>query len=222
MSAAPDFERPDSALLRDFSTCPVALVGDAMERRGIMASGLKPLWPGARVCGPAFTVLAAPGDNFAVHAALVAARPGDVLVVAARGYRDAGLFGELMGLDAVRARVAGLIVDGAVRDSAKLAELRFPVWARGVSPRGCLKSGDAAILTPIACGGEAVHPGDLILADEDGIVVVPLRAAGDVLERVRAQDAMEQRLRDGMAEGQRLFDALGLDARAGLRRGARS
>jgi 4-hydroxy-4-methyl-2-oxoglutarate aldolase len=178
-----------------------------------MSSALKPVWSGARVAGPAFTVLACPSDNFALHSALYTAHRGDVLVVDGGRYSEAAQWGELMTLDAKRAGLAGVIVDGAVRDAAKLAELRFPVWARGISARGCMKNGGGSIAGPVVCGGIAVQPGDLIVADEEGVVVVPRQTIETVIQRTQSQERKENQVRERMAEGRRLFEILELDGK---------
>ena len=213
MCTSSTFERPDPALVHNCSRYPPALIGDAMGRCGIMSSTLKPTWPGARAAGPAFTVFACPSDNLALHSALYAAHPGDVLVVDCGGYCETGQWGELMTLDAKRAGLAGLVIDGAVRDASKIADLQFPVWARGISPRGCLKNGGGSIAGPIACGGVTVHPGDLIVADEEGIVVVPFQTIEAVIGLTQLQERRENEVRDQLADGKRLFEILGLDSK---------
>ena len=206
------FQRPDTSVVRALSEYSVALIGDAMGRHGIMQSAIKPVWAGAQVAGPALTVETYPCDNLMLHVALRHAQPADVLVVDGGGYMEGGLWGELMSLEAKSARVSGLIVDGAVRDTAQMMELRFPVWARAVSARGTLKNGEGSVGVSIACGGQVVHPGDIVIGDSNGVAVIPREKAEYILERVRQQARTEDVIRQRMANGERLYEILDLNA----------
>ena len=144
------------------------------------------------LCGVAVTVNARPGDNLMIHKALEVARPGDVVVVSTNGNTTSAVFGELMGHTAVGAKLGGIVVDGAIRDVGGLEALGFPAFSRTVTPGGCDKDGPGEINVPIACGNTAVMPGDIVVGDQDGVVVVPREDAADVLERVRALEEREK------------------------------
>lgn len=158
------------------------------------------------LCGVAVTVSARPGDNLMVHKALEVARPGDVVVVSTNGNTTSAVFGELMGHTAVGAKLEGIVVDGAIRDVEGLKALGLPAFSRTVTPGGCDKDGPGEINVPIACGNTVVMPGDIVLGDEDGLVVVPREDAAEVLERVQA---LEERERNRIAaiKGGELFKA---------------
>lgn len=186
-------------LVEGFRGLATSLVSDALERLP-GASGLRPLHgSGARLAGCALTVRTRPGDNLFVHKALDLARPGDVLVVDGGGDLANALVGDLLGAYARSRGVAGLVVDGAIRDVAGFRD--FPVWARGVAHRGPWKDGPGEIGAPVSVGGMVVLPGDLVLADEDGVVAVRREEAPDVLARARARAADEDEQRRAIAEG---------------------
>lgn len=170
---------------------PVANLGDAMDRLNVVDGAIHAVWPGARLTGPAFTVLTAGGDNRAIHEALEQVQPGDVLVVNGQGSTHRALIGELIGGRAKVRGVAGMLIDGAVRDSAGLAELGFPVFARSVSPAGPYRNGPGRLQVPVAIGGVVVQPGDLIVADDDGAAVVPWPDVESVLDRAEQKHAAE-------------------------------
>ncbi|GAA1559628.1 methyltransferase [Kribbella lupini] len=190
-----DWPRPDAALVKAFATSPAANVGDAMDRFGVMSSSLTAQCPGARCVGPAFTVLTREGDNLAIHRAMDEVQPGDVLVVNGLGADTRAVFGDILAELCVQKGVAGVVVDGAVRDAAAIARLGFPLWAKANTPAGPTKSGPGEIGGVIACGGVVVSPGDLIVADDDGIAVVPQHRVTEVRERLTTIEQFESRLR---------------------------
>lgn len=185
VGTATSFERPHAALVESLGKLPCANVADAMDRMGV-AAGIGPVWPGARISGPAYTVWTRPGDNRVVHEALDSAEPGDVLVVNGGGDCTRALIGELMAIRACKRHLAGFVIDGAVRDREALMDLGLPVFARGVSPAGPYKHGPGWQLCPVAIGGVCVLPGDIVLGDGDGVVVVPQASAVSVLEAAQA------------------------------------
>lgn len=180
---------PPSSLLERLRRLPAANVGDAMNRLNVVSSVIRPVWTGARLVGPARTVQVPGGDNNGLKAALAAAAPGEVIVVAAGGYADRALLGELIGERAISAGVAGFLVDGAVRDAEDLGEIGLPVFARGTSPAGPYHDGPYRQDVPVAIAGAAVCPGDIVVGDADGVVIVPAAQAEDI---VTAAEAVQQ------------------------------
>ncbi len=172
--------------------------------------GLEPAYAGAHACGPALTVRVAPGDNLALHHALARARTGDVLVVAAGGEQRTAHLGDVIAAAARARGVAGAIVDGAIRDRSSLAEIRFPVFHRGTSPRGPGKTGPGAIDEPVELAGTRVEPGDLVCADADGIAVVRRADRDRVLAAAAALDERERELRAAIADGRSTVELLSL------------
>jgi regulator of RNase E activity RraA len=168
-----------------------SLLGDAMNRAGIMAAAIKPIAPGTRLAGQARTVTSMAGDNGIIHAAIPLMRPGEVLVVDAARVDDVAVWGEIMTRSAVRRGIAGLVLDGAIRDVAAVREIGFPVYCRAVVPRGPHKGFGGTIDAPVACGGVPVAPGDLIVGDDDGIAVVPLAEVDAVLAAAHTAQARE-------------------------------
>ena len=185
-----ELERVPSELVEAFRGKASSNVADAMGRFHFMDPGMVQR-TGIPLCGAAVTVSARPGDNLMVHKALEVARAGEVVVVTTNGNTTSAVFGELMCRSAVAAGLGGIVVDGTIRDVDALREMAFPAFSRTVSPGGCDKDGPGEINVPISCGNTAVMPGDLVIGDEDGVVVVPREDAGEVLELVRALEARE-------------------------------
>lgn len=188
-------ERANSELLARYAKLPSANVADAMNRLGAVDAGIKPVWAGARFVGSALTVWTRPGDNQAIHEVLPLAEPGDVIVVNGGGDKSRALLGELIGGKARIRGVTGFVIDGAVRDPSGLRDYQMPVFARAVTPAGPYKDGPYALLTRVAIGGVVVTPGDVVVADEDGVVVVPLERAEEVVVAAEAKQAHENNTR---------------------------
>lgn len=186
-----DVERVPEELAERFRGKASPNVADAMGRFHFMDPGIVSR-TGLGLCGVAVTVSARPGDNLMVHKALEVARAGDVVVVSTNGNTTSAVFGELMGHTAVGAGLGGIVVDGAIRDVAGLTTLGFPAFSRTVTPGGCDKDGPGEINVPVSCGGTVVQPGDLVVGDEDGVVVVPRADAEAVLAAVEALEARER------------------------------
>jgi 4-hydroxy-4-methyl-2-oxoglutarate aldolase len=212
--------RADKAAVEKLSKFGVATIHEAMGRVGLMQCYMRPIYPLAAMCGTAVTVLLRPGDNWMLHVAAEQIQPGDVVVSACTVENTDGFFGDLLATS-FRARGAkGLVIDGGVRDVADLTEMQFPVFSRAISARGTVKATLGSVNIPIICAGAAVNPGDVIVADADGVVVVPAGIAGQAAEAAAAREANEADKRAKLADG-----VLGLDmykmreplAKAGLK-----
>jgi 4-hydroxy-4-methyl-2-oxoglutarate aldolase len=202
-------ESPDDALayLREASP---AWVSDAQAVTNTMSPEMKPVWAGARLVGPAFTARCYPGSIITVHKALLEAPPGAVLVVDGGGDASSALFGELMATEAKTRGLAGIVVDGAVRDAEGLRDLAFPAFARGLTPRVGSNRRVGVTQIEVVCGGIVVHPGDLVVGGADGVVIIPAGRLSAVVGAVRAVEKKEADIRRRMRGGERLADILGM------------
>jgi regulator of RNase E activity RraA len=187
------WRRPDATLLASFGNASSAQVADSMSRLGAMDTGIKPIWPSPRIIGAALTVWCHAGDNLMLHKAISMAAPGDIVLMNTQGNITNSGFGELVATSAVKIGVRGVIVDGTVRDAEALQALALPVYARGLCANGCNKDGPGEVGAIISCGGVAVRPGDIIIADRDGVAVVPLEDAVEVAKLAAAQVEREER-----------------------------
>ena len=183
--------RPDLQMLEAFSRLPTATLSDALGRHGAMNISIQPLYQGISMCGCALTVLCFPGDNIMTHRALQMVQPGDVLVID-EGDHGTGCFGHKSATLARAKGGVGVVASGCIRDAREIRDDRFPVFCRGVSPRAPQKNTPGSINVPVHVGGVVVQPGDIIVGDDDGVVVVPLAEAAEVLEKARARDAHER------------------------------
>lgn len=197
--------RPPATLVDGFRGKASSTVADAMGRFHFMDPGMRSR-SGLPLCGVAVTVNARPGDNLLVHKALEIAEPGDVVVVSTNGNTTTAVFGELMGHTAKAAGLAGIVVDGAIRDVDGLKNLGFPAFSRTVSPGSCDKDGPGEVNVPISCGNTVVMPGDIVVGDDDGLVVVPREEAAEVLEKVEELEEREKKRIAEIAAGE-LFKA---------------
>jgi regulator of RNase E activity RraA len=177
------FPRIEPGLVERLARFGAAVLGDAMGRRNCVDDALQARWPGAALAGPAFTVWTREGDNLAVHEALEVTAPGAVLVIAGPGATTRALIGEMIGIKAAARGLAGFVIDGAARDIAELEALGVAVFSRGQTPAGPFKTGPYELLPTVAIGGVVVHPGDAVVGDRDGVVVVPRERAAEVLAR---------------------------------------
>ena len=194
-------KRPDARLVAELGKMVTPHLSDSMERLYAAGPQLRPMHREGKLAGPAFTVKTAPGDNLLVHKALDVAKPGDVIVVDAGGYAEQAIIGELMATRAKQRGIAGLVIWGAIRDSAELGAGTYPVYACGVTHRGPYKDGPGEINVPISIGGMAIQPGDIIVGDADGVVAVPQSAAERVLASAQAILAKETAAMKQMQDG---------------------
>jgi len=199
-----------SDLEKKFGVATTANVSDVLGSLGVMHPGIKPSVPGFRVLGRAFTVKAYPGSIITVHKALFEASPGAVIVVDGEGDVSAGaLLGEIMALECQTRGLAGIVIDGAVRDVDGLREVGFPVFARGVTPRVGTNRRLGRTQVPVSCGGIVVHPGDIILGDNNGVVAVPRDEEEGLAAALETLLAKEQKLMEGIKQGIFLAETLG-------------
>ena len=201
---------PSPELIEKLAAIGSATIHEAQGQTGALDSAIKPIDPARRLAGRALTVDTRPADNLMVHYALTKARPGDVLVVDAKGFSEAGLWGDILTLAAQQAGIAGLVVDGMVRDSDVIIEMGFPIFSRGLSIKGTNKVQPGRVNEPIRCAGVTVHPGDIVVGDRDGVVVVPADRAASVLAAAEEREAKEEALRAELKAGKTTVELLGL------------
>ena len=215
-----NIQRADAALIDELKRFGVATIHEAQGRKGLLGTSIRPIQQGTVISGSAVTVLVAPGDNWMFHVAVEQCRPGDILVVAPSSPCTDGYFGDLLATSLKAHGVRALVIDAGVRDTHTLREMGFPVWSRAISAQGTIKETLGSVNLPLVCGGQLIHPGDVVVADDDGVVVVRRNELANVVDASRARADLEEQKALRLARGELgmdIYNMRGRLAEKGLR-----
>ena len=209
-TAVRNIHRADAGAIATLERLGVSTVHEAQGRSGLMQPYMRPLWRGARIAGSAVTALCHPGDNWMIHVACDVVKKGDILIVACSSENSDGAFGELLATSLKALGVKGVVLDLGCRDAAEISEMKFPLWSRAISAKGTVKASIGSVNLPVVCAGVSVKPGDVVVADDDGVVMVPRLDAAKVAKAGEEREKKEAGSRARLQKGELGLDIYGM------------